>query len=78
MCRTPPRLADPPDTAGQGHRLQQESFFGIFHVCCAGHGLNYASRELGVPFIRRMSPALWAYGAEKAYKVLRVAAPELP
>lgn len=45
---------------------------------CAGHGLNHVSKAVGVPLIRRLSPALWAYGAEKAYKVVRVAVPELP
>lgn len=44
----------------------------------AGHGLNHLSKAVGVPFIQRLSPALWAYGTEKAYKVLRVAVPELP
>eukprot|EP00892_Ulva_mutabilis_P012647 jgi/Ulvmu1/9755/UM055_0095.1 len=44
----------------------------------AGHGLTRLSKAMGVPLVQRLSPAIWAYGTEKAYKVLRMAAPELP
>jgi hypothetical protein len=50
----------------------------LCEVPLAGRALGWASKESGLPVIKRMSPALWAAAVEKVYKLVRVSVPELP
>lgn len=44
----------------------------------AGRGLGKVSKELEVPVAEKISPALWATGIAKLYKLVRIALPVLP